>query len=160
MQHVSLYLLDYIRVFCNFKWGKGDTITNTCHKRAPNTTPNHHHPRTSTRHSACIRSARTRKPFPAADFECLPTLNRLDIAPFPGACLRQQPQAVFHADGALPFVWRLFQVSHLVLQVPAHRKPVQGLVSTAAYTGVVHVGRDHYPNAVFASSVTDKTTSH
>ena len=136
-------------------------ITNTCHGRGPNTTPNHHqHPRTPTRHSAGIRGARTRKPSPAADFECLPTLNRLDIPPFPGTCLCQQPQTVFHADGALPFVRRLFQVSHLVLQVPAHREPVQGLVSTTAYTGVVHVGSDHHPNPVFTPSVTDKTTSH
>ena len=132
-------------------------ITNTCRKRYPNTRPTQHHSRTPTRRSACMRGARTRKPFPAADFECLPTLHRLDITPFPGDCLCQQPQAVFHEEGAaLPFVWRLFQVSHLVLQVPAHREPIQGLVSTTAYTGVVHVGCDHHPNAVLAPSVTEK----
>ena len=139
--------------------GQGDIITNTCHKRGPNTRPTKHHPRTPTRRSACISGARTRQPFPAANFECLPTLNPLDTTPFPGTRLCQQPQAVFQAEGALPFVRRLLQVSHLVLQVPAHRKSVQGLVSTTTYTGVVHVGGDHHPNAVFAPSVTDKTTS-
>jgi hypothetical protein len=49
-------------------------ITNTCQWKE-SSTPNHHHPRTPTRHSAGIKGSRTRQPFPAADFECLPTLN-------------------------------------------------------------------------------------
>jgi hypothetical protein len=87
-------------------------------------------------------------------------LTRLDTPPFPGSCLCQQPQAVFQAEGALPFVRRLLQVSHLVLQVPTHGEPVQCLVSTTAYTGVVHIGRDHHANAVFAPSETGKTKSY
>ena len=74
--------------------------------------------------------------------------------------LSRPTTSVYRAQGALPFVRRLLQVSHLVLQVPAHSEPVQGLVSTTAYTRVVHIGRDYHANAVLASSVTGKTTSY